>query len=147
MKAILAIYTAQARELLRDRSTLLFVLLLPIAFAVFFGLIFSGSPSLTLQLGIANLDAGPAGARLVERVQSPELAGVMNVRTGSRDELVQALGKGDLHVVMILPENTSAAVAAGKPAFVDVYYDPARSASSGIGMGMARTLLNGATST
>ncbi len=142
MKAIVAIYTAQAREFLRDRTTLLFVLLLPVAFGVFFGLIFSGNTSFTLQLGVANLDTGPVGKTLVERVQTPELAKVMNVCTGSRDELIQALGKGDLHVVMILPENTSAAVAAGKSASVDVYYDPARNASSGIGMGMIRTLLN-----
>lgn len=43
MKTILALYLAQAKEFLRDRSSILFVLLLPVAFGVFFGLLFSGS--------------------------------------------------------------------------------------------------------
>ena len=37
MKAITALYLAQAREFLRDRSAVLFVLLLPVVFGVFFG--------------------------------------------------------------------------------------------------------------
>ncbi len=142
MKAILSIYTAEAREFLRDRTTLLFVLLLPVAFAVFFGLIFSSGGGLTLQLGIANQDAGVVGANLVERFESPELKQVVNVRTGTRAELLEALGKGELHVVLVLPRDTSAALASRQPVNVEAFYDPARSASSGIGMGIIRNLIN-----
>lgn len=44
MKALKAVYLANAREFLRDRSSLLFVLL-PVAFATFFGLLFGGGSS------------------------------------------------------------------------------------------------------
>ncbi len=43
MKAFGSLYLAQARQFLRDRMTLFIVLLLPVGFAAFFGLVFSGS--------------------------------------------------------------------------------------------------------
>ena len=75
MKAITALYLAQAREFLRDRSAVLFVVLLPVAFGVFFGLVFSEGGSFTLQLGLANEDLGPMGAQIVENLWVPEAKG------------------------------------------------------------------------
>src|SRR3990172_11266137 len=91
MKQIAALYVAQAKEFLRDRTSLIFVLLLPVAFGVFFGLVFSGGGGFTLQLGVVNEDAGPAGAEFVAKLQSPEAAQGINVRVGSRAEMLALL--------------------------------------------------------
>ncbi len=144
MKEITALYMAQAREFLRDRSTLFFVLLLPVAFGVFFGLVFSGTGggSFTLQLGIVNEDTGTVGAEFVKNLQSPEAAKAFNVSTGTREKMLDDLNKANLQVVLVLPANMSASLAAGQPVSVDVFYDPSRQASAGIGLGMMRTMLN-----
>ncbi len=139
-KPMLSLYAAQAREFLRDRTTVLFVLLLPVMFGVFFGLVFAGGGGFTLLLGVANEDAGPAGARLVEQLQSAAGSG-MDVRAGARADLLRALDRAEVHVVLVLPAGLSQALAAGQPVDVGVYYDPARPASAGLGLGTVRTLL------
>lgn len=142
MKTILALYLAQAREFLRDRTSFFFVLLLPVALGVFFGLIFSGGGAFKLELGLVNEDAGPAGAAFVQGLQDAEPSGAIRVHTGTREEMLDQMNKGTLHVVLVLPADMTAALAAGEAARVAVYYDPVRPNSAGLGLGMVRTLLN-----
>jgi ABC-2 type transport system permease protein len=142
MKAVAALYLAQAREFLRDRSSGFFVLLLPIAFGVFFGLVFAGGGSFTLQMGVANEDAGSNGERFVRTVTLAETGKGIEVILGTRQELLAALEKAELHVVLIVPENMTASLAVGQPVTVEVYYDSSRSASSDLGLGIVRTLIN-----
>jgi ABC-2 type transport system permease protein len=142
MKEVLALYLAQAREFLRDRSSVFFVLLLPVGFGVFFSLVFSGGGGFTLQLGLANEDQGPAGTRFVQQLQSPEVEKMLALHTGSRAELLDALNKGDLSAVVVLPSDLSASLATGQTSTVDVFYDPTRPTSAGIGLGTVRTLLS-----
>ena len=67
MKTIKALYLANAREFLRDRTSLFIIMLMPVALAVFFGVIFgSFDGGFTLQLGVVNEDAGPAGEQFVD---------------------------------------------------------------------------------
>lgn len=141
MKPIIALYVANAREFLRDRSAMFFVVLLPVAFAVFFGSVLGGSGSFTLQLGVANEDAGPAGANIVTGLESQEAQQVLRLHRGTRAEMLEALDKGEVSVAMVLPEDLSASLSADRPSTVDVFYDPAQSNSAGIGLGIARTLL------
>jgi ABC-2 type transport system permease protein len=142
MKAVSSLYLAQAREFLRDRSAVLFVLLLPVAFGVFFGLVFSEGSSFTLQLGLANEDLGPAGGQIVKGLESPEAKGGYHLSTGSREELMATLGRGDLHALLILPENLSQSMMSGQSAVIEVFYDTANPNSSGLAIGVVRTLLN-----
>lgn len=142
LRNVRAIYLAQSKEFLRDRSSVIFVLLLPAAFGVFFGLVFAGTGGFILQLGLANEDAGPAGAELAGWLQSPQAGAMLDLRLGTRAELLPALEAGEIHALLVLPSNLSAALAAGETTSVDVFYDPSRQASAGIGLGAVRTLLD-----
>lgn len=142
MKTITALYLAQARGFLRDRSAMFFVLFLPVVFGVFFGLVFGGSGSFTLQLGIVNEDTGSTGEQFIRIVTPPETEEGIEVITGTRQELLTALDKAELHVVLIVPENMTDSLASGQTAAVEVYYDSSRPSSSGIGLGIVRTLIN-----
>ena len=142
MKAITALYLAQAREFLRDRSAVLFVLLLPVVFGVFFGLVFSEGGSFTLQLGLANEDPGPMGAQIVMNLDAPEAKGGYNVFTGEREELMTILKRGDLHALLVLPENLSQSVMNGQSALIEVFYDTANPTSADFAVSIVRTLLN-----
>jgi ABC-2 type transport system permease protein len=142
MKTIAALYLAQAREFLRDRSSGFFVLILPITFGVFFGLVFGGGASFSLQLGIVNEDTGSAGEEFIRSVTPPDAEEGIEVITGTRQELLAALDKAELHVVLVVPENMTDALATGQAAAVEVYFDSSRQSSSGIGLGIVRTLIN-----
>ena len=142
MKAIRALYVANAREFLRERMALFLVLLLPVALAVFFGLIFSGGNGFTLQLGIVNEDTGPTGAQFIANLETPETEKMLGLHSGTRAEMLEALNKEKVSVVIVLPQDLTAKVAAGEPATVEVFYDPASLTSAGVGLGLVRTLLS-----
>ena len=142
MKAVKALYLAQAREFLRDRSAVLFVLLLPVAFGVFFGLVFSEGGSFTLQLGLANEDLGSIGSQIVAKLDAPEIKGGYNLSTGGREDLMAVLRRGDLHALLVLPENLSQSVMDGQSAIIEVFYDTANPTSADFAVSIVRTLLN-----
>jgi ABC-2 type transport system permease protein len=142
MKAITALYLAQAREFLRDRSAVLFVLLLPVVFGVFFGLVFSEGGSFTLQLGLANEDLGSVGDQIVMNLGTPEAKGGYNLSIGERDDLMPILKRGDLHALLVLPENLSQSVINGQSAVIEVFYDTANPTSADFAVSIVRTLLN-----
>jgi ABC-2 type transport system permease protein len=142
MKEIKAFFVVNAKEFMRDPMALILVLALPIAFASFFGLIFDGGDGAwTLQLGIVNEDAGPAGAQFLEGLHTPDVEEAITVITGSQAEMQQALRDGDVGLVLVLPEGMSASLGAGQPATVEVLYDPSRSDSAGIGLSMVQNML------
>ena len=142
MKAVKALYLAQAREFLRDRTSVLFVLLLPVAFGVFFGLVFSEGGSFTLQLGLSNEDIGLAGTQIVNRLEAPESEAGYNLVIGERDDLMGALKRGELHALLILPENLSQFVMDGQSAAIEVFYDTANPTSADLAVGVVRAMLN-----
>ena len=54
IRSLSALYLANAREFIRDRLTFFLVVLLPVALAIFFGLIFGGVDEFTLQVGVVD---------------------------------------------------------------------------------------------
>jgi ABC-2 type transport system permease protein len=142
MKAVFSLYLAQAREFLRDRSGVLFVLLLPVAFGVFFGLVFSEGGSFTLALGVVNEDQGPAGERIVNNLAVSESLSGFALSVGEREDLMAKLEQGELHVLLVLPAKLSEAIDFGQSVEVLVFYDSTNTNSSSVGVGMARTLLD-----
>jgi ABC-2 type transport system permease protein len=133
-----ALYLANAREFLRDRMTVFLVVLLPVALAVFFGLIFGGVDEFTLQVGIVDEGSGAIGETLVSGLVEQEAIGVQQ---GTREEMLDALEEGDVSVVLVLPDGATGALADGEPATIEVLYDPARALSGGTGLGFVRTYL------
>jgi ABC-2 type transport system permease protein len=138
------LFLVNAREFLRDRLSVLLVLLLPVAFAAFLGLIFSegGGSDFTLQLGIVDQDGGPASARFVEGLAAASSEQALALHTGTRHELLGALEQGDVHLVLLLPGGMTASLAAGVPVTVEVWYDATQSASAATGLSFVRTMLN-----
>jgi len=137
MKSISALYLAQARHFLRDRMALLFVVLLPVGFGMFFGIMFSGGSDFELNIGVANQDDGLAGAAFIESI--PEDAVILT--SGTPDTLTEQLRTGQLHVVLVLPESMTEDLAAGRTVHIEALYDSANPTGSGIGLGMVGTLL------
>ena len=98
-----ALYLASAREFIRDRTAVILVLLLPVVLAGFFGLVFGRESDFTIHLGVVNGDHGPVGGQVVAGLQAPELEETVLTREGAEAELLEALGRGELSVVLVLP--------------------------------------------
>jgi ABC-2 type transport system permease protein len=137
-KSIGALYLANAREFIRDRMTFFLVVLLPVALAVFFGLIFGGTDEFTLQVGVVDEGSGAVGETLLSGLGEQETLGV---HQGTREELLEAMNKGEISVILVLPSGMTGALAAGQAATIEVIYDPARPLSGGTGLSFVRTYL------
>jgi ABC-2 type transport system permease protein len=134
-----ALYTTNAKEFLRDHTTVFLVLLLPVALAVFFGLLFGGSEPFTLQVGVVTGDESPVAKQILSGLQGHD---VLNTHVGTRDEMLESLNAGDVAVVLELPAATDSTQAGRGPTEVKVYYDPAQPLSGGTGLSLIRTYLS-----
>jgi len=137
-KSIGALFLANAREFIRDRMTMFLVVLLPVALAVFFGLIFGGTDEFTLQVGVVDEGSGEVGEKILAGLSEQETLGV---HQGTRDEMLEALKEGKVSVVLVLPEGMTGSIASGQAATMEVLYDPAQSLSGGTGLSFVRTYL------
>ncbi len=138
IKSLWALYLANAREFLRDRFTLFLVLLLPVALAVFFGLIFGGGDTFTLEVGVVDEDRGIAGEQILSGLEGQTM---LHVQRGTRDAMVRMLNAEEVSVVVVLPAGATDGLAFGEPIKVEVLYDPARPLSVGTGLSFVRTYL------
>jgi ABC-2 type transport system permease protein len=82
------------------------------------------------------------GQRLAQSLTSPGAREMINVTTVTREQALAMLNKGESDIVLVLPANLTESVASGKPTNVEVYYDQGRQTSAGVGLGIARVLIN-----
>ena len=144
MKEIVALFVVNAKEFLRDRMSVILVLLMPVAFASFFGMIFSGEGSWRLELGVVNADDGSASEQFIQNLVTPGLEDVVRVKTASRAEMEAALEAGDVDLVLILPEDIGAALEMGKPAVLEALTDASRPESVGTGLSLVQNMISDA---
>ncbi|HUW08848.1 MAG TPA: ABC transporter permease [Anaerolineae bacterium] len=143
MKQITALYLTNAREFCREPMAIVLILLLPLVLAVFFGLLFEGGGgSWTLQLGIVNKDGGPAGQQFMEGLTAPDVQEAINLTTGSQSEMLAALERGDVSLVLVLPADMTASLGQGQQIAVEVLYGSASAGSSAAGLSVVQNLLD-----
>jgi ABC-2 type transport system permease protein len=105
-------------ETARDKLSFIFILLMPLAFTLFFGLLFgAGSAAEKLPLAVWDADRGDAARQLVARLQSSPV-----VRVVAKDgtELEQWMADDRAAAGLIIPEGYGAALATGKPATLTI---------------------------
>ena len=127
MTSVLPLYIASQKTFLRDRMALFWTLAFPVLFILLFGVIFSGSGQDPVPVGVVQ-PAGAGGA------PDPVLAALnsipaLEVRAGTRAELMDHLGGGDLRVVVDAPPSLAGDVAGGRAVEVEVIFDPTSAAA------------------
>ena len=140
MQAFIQLYLANVKEFVRDRMAMFWTLAFPILFIVLFGIIFSGNSDTTFEIGLVVEDKGSVGEGLRQiflRVEAFEVA------EGDRDDLLAQLKRGDLRVVIIVPEGMSEAVAGGQPAKLVAHYDPSNQTTAQIVLTIVRQVVDG----
>jgi ABC-2 type transport system permease protein len=129
MRTVISLYWASLKEFLRDRSAVFWTVAFPVLFIVLFGLIFSGNSSVSYNMGLVNLDTGPVGAQLASAFGH---VSAFKVHTGSQVAELAALRGGQRDLVVVIPADTSAQVAAHQTASVRLYYDPSKTTDAQI---------------
>ncbi|MGQ9779073.1 MAG: ABC transporter permease [Bacillota bacterium] len=123
MKAFLRLFVANLKNLLRDRMAIFWFLAFPVIAIVLFGLAFSGGGETSFRVGVA----GPAGDAFAEAVTAAfGKVKALEVSRGDRQQELTALKKGDRSIVVEIPAGAGAALAAGRPVAIRVFYDQSR---------------------
>jgi len=120
MGPVVAIARHDLRLVLADRGAVMWMFLLPVVFATFFGLVMSGGSNpadARTTLTVVDADGGPIARMLIGELESEELA-LSFVDPESKD--------ATLHKVrtLVLPAGLSDAVLAGTPTTVTLEKDP-----------------------
>ena len=135
MRAILTIAAKDLRILLRDRTNAFFVIVFPLAIAIFFGSIFGGSGR-SIPVAVVIESAGPAATDFANAIEKDSTLSVRILP--SRDEGDASVRLGRVAACVIIPKTFDAdlekAMAGGR-AIVEVHCDPARQAESGLIVG------------
>jgi ABC-2 type transport system permease protein len=116
MRRIWTLAVKDVVETSRDRLALLFIVIMPLAFTGFFGLMF-GSGSDRLPLALHDGDGGEAARQLVTMLEDSE---VLQVRTMTALEAEEAADGGRVAAALLIPAGFSADLAAGQPPVLQV---------------------------
>lgn len=123
MKAFIQLFLANLREFTRDRMALFWTIAFPVLFIVIFGLVFGGDRSFSAEIGLVVEDQSPVGQGLAQSFKSVEL---LEIREGTREELIETLKAGEIDALVVVPAGTGEAVERGETATIEVRYDPSR---------------------
>ncbi len=124
MRAALLIASKDLRQRVRDRSALMIAIVVPLALASIFGLIFHNAITgrVTFTFGIVDQDHGPAAHAFVSDALGPlQHAGLIKVRreptlaTGRN-----AVNRNAVAATFVLPAGFSSAIERGEPARLQV---------------------------
>lgn len=129
--AVNRILTLARKDLLetrRDRLSAIFIVIMPIAFTAFFGLMF-GSGSDRLAVAVHDADRGVQSRELVRALQQSD---AVRVVPKSAAELDPWIGDGRAAAGLLIPEGFSAAVQAGEPAELVIVSDQISSGAQAI---------------
>jgi ABC-2 type transport system permease protein len=104
------------RETARDRLAFIFLLVMPLLFTMFFGLLFGGGSD-RLPMVLHDADGGAAAKQLVAALeQSP----VLKVTAATAADAEKAVDDEKAAAALLIPEGYSAAVAEGQKAALTI---------------------------
>ncbi|MDN3027813.1 ABC transporter permease [Streptomyces sp. S.PB5] len=114
MRVVLAIAAKDLRQRLRDRSAWVIVFLAPVLISGLMAMAFSNNSEFRANIGVVDLDRGPAAAGLTQVLDSPELEGTVDVRPyGDEAAARRAVDAGDVHAAIVVPKGFTAALGGG----------------------------------
>jgi len=132
------------RQRIRDKSVIIFALVVPLALMFVFNLALSGMQDVTLgtiDVAVAMPDGDQLAARLVDAALSSEAVEV-NQTTASADEVRDLVQSGEVAMGIIVPEDFSEAVTSGRETVVDVVQGDQAGLESSVVVAVLQTVLD-----
>ena len=133
MQRILDITIKDLRQIMRNRMTFLFLLIMPIAFTILFGLAFGGSGKATdsrLPVGILDQDGGSLSANLKSLLGASSVIRLDETPGRSEADLITLIGKDKLAAAIVIPAGYSQSLRDGNPIKLGFHADPAQASTT-----------------
>ena len=128
MAGAITILVKDLRLRARDRSVLLFALVVPLGLSLLLSMMLPVTEELSLRAAVVDEDGGEVAAGFVDQVLPAlrEQGLVEFADVTEREAARQAMAAGELDAVWMVPEGFGAAVTAGEAASVEVLVNPDR---------------------
>jgi len=126
MRTALLVAGKDLKQRLRDRTLLMYALLLPLGLAFVFNLVFGGADEQSaMRIGLLDADRGTAASGFTDGVLRPvEESGAIELRTvQSREEGERLVEDGDLAALFVVPQGFTAAVDSGSETAIEIVGD------------------------
>jgi ABC-2 type transport system permease protein len=139
MNRIFDITLKDLMQILRNRMTFLFLLIMPIAFTLLFGLAFGGSsqPSDTrLPVGLLNKDGGQISADLQTLLAGSTVLRLDTTPGSTETDLAALVGSSKLAAAVVIPSGYSQSVRNGSPLKLGFYADPSQASTTTVESGL-----------
>lgn len=133
MNRIFDITLKDLTQILRDRKTFLFLLIMPIGFTVLFGLAFGGSGKTTdtrLPVGYLDRDGSAISAQLNMLLATSSVIRLDTTAGRSETDLAALVSSGKLAAALVVPTGYSQSVRSGSPLKLGFYADPAQTSTA-----------------
>lgn len=130
MSKVLTLALKDLRLLSRDWFGLFWILVFPLMFALFFGAIFSGSPTRAMPIAVVDEANTQASRDFVERLKKSPALEIKSPAALSREEAQQAVRKGNLVAYVLVKPGfqDSGAFFTATPGALELGIDPSRRA-------------------
>jgi ABC-2 type transport system permease protein len=136
MNRIFDITLKDLTQILRDRKTFMFLLLMPILFTIFFGLAFNGGSKTAtdsrLPVGYLDMDNGKYSQPLKDMLTASTVIRLDDDATRSEADLNQLVADEHLNAALIIPAGYSRSVEAGSALKLTFIADPSNLTASTI---------------
>jgi ABC-type Na+ efflux pump permease subunit len=145
MQRILDIAQKDLSQLLRDRKTFLFSLVMPIAFTLLLGFAFGGFGSNSdprLPVGWLDLDNSPTSRQLYQLLSESSLVRLVADSNQTRSELESLVLKEDLAGALVVPERYGHDLKTGKPVKLVLIADTAKPAGTSVESEILATVIH-----
>ncbi|MGD8191391.1 ABC transporter permease [Brevibacillus ginsengisoli] len=144
MKAYWQLTLAQLRIFLRNRQVLFWSLLFPIFLMLMFGAFMGKGNGMSLTAGVIDQDHSAFSAEFVKSLEKNQ---ALELQTPTDQEnALGSLKKGDLQLVVIIPEGYEASLKKASPqtnpATIQVYYDETNFAVSQVGLALVNGVID-----
>jgi len=103
-RSLLALTKASFKMYYRNKGAIIFSLLIPIALLLIFGFLSKGRGT-SVQIGLTNHSHGEASKQFIKRLKS---VSAFNIKEITEEEAAIELGKGNIDLQVIVPENFGA---------------------------------------
>ncbi len=123
MTPLLAIAAASLRRVLRDRTALFFILVLPVVLMVIVGAVASGGQD--FRIGVVERDTSAAAGALVKELADTPGLDVSRYRDAASLEI--SVARSDLDAGVVIPAGFGSAIRTGKPVVLQLMAEQANS--------------------
>lgn len=133
MKRIFDITAKDLIQIVRNRMTFLFLLIMPAAFTILFGLAFGGSGKATdtrLPVGILDQDGGSLSTDLKSMLAASSVIRMDETPGRSEADLISLVVSDKLAAAVVIPAGYSQSVRNGNPLKLGFHADPAQASTT-----------------